>query len=260
MTGETHPSARLHDLHDGRLPPEARAEVEQHLLSCARCRSELEALRALSGAARQLSGAAPPAGLEAVLRDALDAEDRRSARSGQRRRALVAASALAAAVVLVVWAVRLRSGPDWPALAMTAQEQIERGDLALDLREARPERLEAALRARGASVRVLDLAMMGLQLVGGSVREVGGRTVALIAYRDPQGRILLCEMLPGGDIRLPSPTEERRQGAQLFSVYGRGGRTAVFWREGPVLCVLVGTAPREEVIALAMAKARQPEP
>jgi anti-sigma factor RsiW len=208
------------------------------------------------GAAHQLSGAAPPAGLEAVLRDGLDAYDRRSARVRQRRRALVAASALAAAAVLVVWAVRLRSGPDWPALAMLAQEQIERGELGLEVQERHPDRLEAALRARGASVRVLDLAMMGLQLLGGSVREVGGRTVALIAYRDPQGRILLCEMLPGANIRLPPSVEERRQGEMVFSVYARDGRTAVFWREGTVLCALVGTAPGEQIIALAMGKAR----
>jgi len=258
MSRGPHPSAALHDLHDGRLDPAERARVEEHLLSCARCRTELEALQALSGAARQLAGSPAPEDLEPLLRGALDAEDRRQA-GLRRRRLVVAASVLVVAGALVVWAARAPARPDWPAIAVATAERLERGELQLDMAEPRPDRLEAALRARGASVRVLDLGMMGLELLGGSVREVEGRRVAIIAYRDAQGRTVICEMLPGAGIRLPAAAEQRRQGMLLFHVYALRGRTAVFWHEGPVLCVLVGTGDAEAVVALAMAKAMVPE-
>jgi hypothetical protein len=212
----------------------------------------------VSGAARQLAESPAPDDLEPLLRGALDAEDRRHA-GLQRRRLVVAASVLVVAAALVLWALRAPARPDWPAIAVATAEQLERGKLLLDVAEPRPDRLEAALRARGASVRVLDLGMMGLELLGGSVRELGGRRVALIAYRDAQGRTLLCAMLPGADIRLPPSAEQRRQGTLLFHVYALRGRTAVFWHEGPVLCVLVGTGDTEGVVALAMAKAMVPE-
>ncbi|HZJ53877.1 MAG TPA: zf-HC2 domain-containing protein [Myxococcaceae bacterium] len=257
MSSGPHPSAALHDLHDGRLDPAERARVEEHLLSCTRCQSELEALRALSGAARQLAGSAVPGDFEPLLRGALDTEDRHQA--GVRRRRLVAASLLVVAAALVLWVLRAPARPDWAAIAVATAEQFERGQLLLDVAETSPDRLEAALRARGASVRVLDLGMMGLQLLGGSVREVEGRRVALIAYRDAQGRTLLCEMLPGAGIRLPRAADQRHQGTLVFHVYALRGRTAVFWHEGPVLCVLVGTGDAEAVVALAMAKAMVPE-
>jgi anti-sigma factor RsiW len=258
MSGGPHPSAALHDLHDGRLDPGERARVEEHLRACLQCQSELEALRALSGAARQLAGSAAPDDLGTLLRGTLDAEDRRNT-GLRRRRLVVAASALVVAAALVLWMVRAPARPDWPAIAVATAEQLERGELRLEVTEPRPDRLEAALRAEGASVRVLDLGMMGLELLGGSVREVEGRRVAVIAYRDAQGRTFLCEMLPGKGIRLPPTTEQRRQGTLLFHVYALRGRTAVFWHEGPVLCVLVGTGDAEAVVALAMAKAMVPE-
>jgi anti-sigma factor RsiW len=258
MSGGPHPSAALHDFHDGRLSAAERAEVEQHLRSCPRCESELEALRALSAAARELAATRTPGDLQNRLRGALDAEDRRQARV-RRRRWVTATSVLVAAVALVLWRTWPRLEPDWPAMAIAAGEQLERGELTLDITDRSREQLEATLRARGASVRVLDLAMMGLELLGGSVREVQGRRVALIAYRDAEGRTLLCEMLPGAGIHLPLSDEQRRQGPLVFDAYVRGGRTAVLWHEGPVLCILVGTGDREKVIALAMAKAMVPE-
>jgi hypothetical protein len=66
-------------------------------------------------------------------------------------------------------------------------------------------------------------------------------------------------MLPGKGIRLPPTTDQRHQGTLLFHVYALRGRTAVFWHEGSVLCVLVGTGDAEAVVALAMAKAMVPE-
>jgi anti-sigma factor RsiW len=258
MTSERHPIAQIHAWHDGRLPDDERSAVSAHLEGCAACRSELEGLRALDAGLRQLEQPQPPPGLEATLRTGLDREDAR--RTGQRRmRWLLGAATVGAMLVLAAVLARRGHEPDWPALAAAAHSELERGVLRLDVEESGPQALEQKLRAQGATVRVLDLAMMGFQLVGGSVREVDRHRIALVAYRNAEGRILLCEMFPGGDVRLPPPLEERRSGGIVFSVYDRVGRTAVFWREGEVLCALVSGGPRDEVVALAIAKAKVPD-
>lgn len=252
-----HPLAEIHAWHDGKLPGADRSRVEAHLKGCPACRSELEALRALDAKLRPAEAPASPE-LLGMLGRAMDAEDARRRAARRRARWVGAVAGVAAAALLAVVLARLGGEPDWPLLAAAAHAQLESGEPRLDVREEVPERLERALRARGATVRVLDLAMMGYQLVGGSVREVNGRRVAQVAYRNAEGRFLLCEMFPGADIRLPPPSEERRQGAIVFSVYGRAGRTAVFWREGETLCGLVSGGSRDVVVALAMAKARVP--
>lgn len=50
----------LNDYVDDRLPPAARAEVEQHLESCAECRALVADLRAVTQAAGELPALAPP--------------------------------------------------------------------------------------------------------------------------------------------------------------------------------------------------------
>ena len=256
MTGQGHPTEKIHLWHDGRLSAEERAQIEAHLEVCPACRSEFDALRTLDAAIRSPERPERPAGLEALLRRTLDAEDARRDWAKRRRRWSLAAVAMGVAVIVAVVIARLGLQPDWPLLAATAHAELEGGQLQLDVRERSPEMLQRELRARGATIRVLDLAMMGFELLGGSVPEVGGHRVALVAYRNAAGQTLLCEMFPGGDVRLPRPVEERHQGAIVFSVYAQTGRTVVFWREGSVLCGLVSGGSRDAVIALAMAKAR----
>jgi len=257
MSDERHPITEIHAWHDGRLPDDERLAVSTHLKGCAACRSELEGLRALDAGLQELEQPEHSLGLEAMLRARLDREDAR--RLDRRRlRRLLGATALGATIVLAALLARRGQEPDWPALAATAHAELERGVPRLDVEESAPQVLQQRLRARGATVRVLDLAMMGFQVIGGSVREVNRHRIALVVYRNADGRILLCEMFAGGDIRLPPPLEERRSGGIDFSVYDRVGRTAVFWREGEVLCALVSGGRREEVVALAIAKAKVP--
>jgi anti-sigma factor RsiW len=258
MTDERHPIAQIHAWHDGRLPDEERSAVSAHLAGCAACRSEFNALRVLDSGFHQSGPAELPPDLHATLRLGLDREDARKERAGRRMRWLLAAAAVGAVVLLATTLARRGLEPDWPALAAVAHAELESGGFDLDVRERVPEVLERALRERGATVRVLDLAMMGFQPLGGSVQKVKGQWVAMVAYRNAEGRILLCEMFSGGDIRLPPPLEEHREGGIAFSIYARGGRTVVFWREGSVLCALVGGGSRREVLALAVAKARLP--
>ena len=254
---EKHPLPEIHAWHDGRVSDEERAALARHVATCASCRSELEALGVLDALLHRLETPEMPPDREPMIRVGLDREQsrRRSRRRTWQLMALTTAAALVVFAVLRVWQA---PAPDWPALAAASFAELESGELRLDFDESVPQILEQKLRAQGATVRVLDLAMMGFQVIGGSVREVNRHRIALVVYRNAEGRILLCEMFAGGDIRLPPPLEERRSGGIDFSVYDRVGRTAVFWREGEVLCALVSGGRREEVVALAIAKAKVP--
>jgi len=252
---EKHPLPEIHAWHDGRVSDEERAALARHVATCASCRSELEALGVLDALLHRLETPEMPPDLEPMIRVGLDREQSRR-RSRRRMWQLMTLTTAAALVVFAVLRVWQAPAPDWPALAAASFAELESGELRLDFDESVPQILEQKLRAQGATVRVLDLAMMGFRLTGGSVRTVARRRVALIAYRDAAGRILLCEMLPAADVRLPVPLERRREGDLTFSVHAPPGLTAVFWREGEMLCALVSRGARDEVVALAIAKAR----
>ena len=104
-------------------------------------------------------------------------------------------------------------------------------------------------------VRVFDLGMMRYELVGGGVHSVRGRRSALFVYRDPDGHDLICQMNQGSLTELPAGGELHDHEGIRFVVYRRDGLTLVFWREGRVLCVLVGEGGTDVVLALASAKA-----
>ena len=91
--------------------------------------------------------------------------------------------------------------------------------------------------------------------MGGRVHELQGRKSALYAYRGPDRRIVLRQMLPGTLDELPPPDQVLEERGFTFQVYERGDATAVFWLEGEVLCVLVSDMPAPGLLALAREKA-----
>ena len=97
--------------------------------------------------------------------------------------------------------------------------------------------------------------MMEYGLIGGRVHELQGRPTALYVYRGPDGRVVLCQMLLGALEELPPADETYEERGFTFRVYRRGGRPAVFWLEGQVLCILVSDMPSPELLALAREKA-----
>ena len=119
--------------------------------------------------------------------------------------------------------------------------------------------LEAHFTRTGlAGIRVLDLAMMGFVLEGGSRHDLGGRPSALYVYRDRSGRPLVCQMYAGSLADLPLTGDLRDNGRFRFHVYSEGGATTVFWQEGPIVCALASRMPLDDVVALAFAKAMLP--
>lgn len=264
----THPFEALQDLFDNRLPPSEIEPVRNHLASCATCQSvwqDLDTSRAATASLR--AGRELPDGLLADVVAALDAPgslgeraDTASARSwiGGRRTWLSAAAVAVVAVGVGVWRFR-REDSAIPARVARDLERVTTGALALDMRTDQAAVLEAHFSRSGlAGIRVLDLAMMGYVLEGGSRHDLGGRPSALYVYRDRSRRPLVCQMYAGALADLPTTDDVRDNGPFRFHVYLEGGATTVFWQEGPIVCALASTLPRDEVVALAFAKAMLP--
>lgn len=147
-----------------------------------------------------------------------------------------------------------RSIPDAVADDLRAYRS---NDLALDAESENAVELEAYFASRSLPfpMRVFDLGMMDYRLVGATLRPVSGRVGTLVAYRGSEGRSLLCRMYEGRVQDLPRPFERRTNGGIVFQIYRDEDLTLVFWREGSVVCVLVGDGDPETVIQLAFAKA-----
>jgi len=245
-------SDQIDDLVSDELPEESRIELEAHLASCEGCRAELAALRSLRASTRGLAGAAdPPPGLERGVRSAL------AGASPARRRVVVLVSAAAVVAVAVVARWQLRPAPSGlPPDAFKSYATYREGRLPLAIRTA-----DAGVLGRFFGgllefrTRVIDLRMMGYELVGGRVYELQGRPSALSVYEGEGGRVVLCQMVAGSLAELPPADRTAEEGPFRFRVYQHGPLTAVFWLEGAVLCVLVSEAPWEEVLDLARRKA-----
>lgn len=241
---------------DGRLDPAALARVDAHLESCESCRRAAADLARMRELLRSLPSSPMPTELSDTIARALDAESASPSRQRLRRRQLVAAGLAAAALVTI--AVWLAQAPSLPSAAAGDIARVTSAELDLDLRTDEPAALERHFEAHGLPVRVLDLAMMGWQLEGGRVHALRGQPSALYVYRRADGRRLVCQMFAGTMADLPRPAETRESGGITFAVFHEGDRTVVFWQEGAILCVLGSDLPREEVVALAIAKAMKP--
>ena len=257
MVGHAHWSERIDDLVTGELPEGQREELERHLSSCEACQAELDALRALRGATRQLAAtAAVPAGLDADVRAALDGAPRVSPRPARSRGTwLAVAAAVMIAAAAAVW-FQAPASEDLPGAAIRSYQLHRVGQLPLAIEAVDEEVLQGFFeRQLEFPARVIDLRMMEYALIGGRVHELQGRPTALYTYRGPDGRIVLCQMLLGTLEELPPADETYEERGFTFRVYRRGERTAVFWLEGQVLCILVSDMPAPELLALAREKA-----
>lgn len=268
MRDGDHPSeAAQHEFVDGRSTLDERASIERHLDTCRVCARRVEALMAV----RKLlvieadREAGPDAAFEARLREALDREDAAQAGATARSRGArwtAIVSFAAAATFALLWLGPLRGArpPDLASAAFADASAARRGALDLALRTSDAEALARFHGDRGISFpsRVLDLAMMGWTLEGGSTGPFADRPSALAFYRDAAARWLVCRMFQGSLAELPAPDDRFDASGFTFQVYRRDGATAVFWLEGDVLCVLVSERPEAEVRALAVAKAMLP--
>jgi anti-sigma factor RsiW len=272
-----HPHDALQDALDGRLDARQLADLQRHLEVCVECRREIDALRwtkAQAAAARTLVTAPPD--LEASVRRALDAIDAEGAatsgneppvttpaRSRGRSRGwwTVAGVAAAAALLVAVWTISRLAAPSLPDRVASDYQAYRAGRLGLAVQTHDVAAIEAYFRREGITfqTRVFDLRMMQFEALGGRVHRLDGRPSALLVYRGPDGRPLVCQMYEGQTTELPAPARRLTHKGVEFRVYEKDGLTLVFWQEpdGRVTCVLVGDGDPQAVISLAFAKATE---
>lgn len=255
-------SLEIQDLLDDRLEENHRAQLEAHLTTCDACQHELAVLRWVKESVRGSAAELPP-DLARRIGAALDEQDGAMAATPRhlpRIRLRVWHAAVAAAVVValasLVPLVRNTYRTDIAAVVVSDLERYRAGDLQLALTTAGTVELERFFSASGAPSRVFDLGMMKYRVVGGLVHVLEGRPTALFVYQHESGQILLCEMYAGDPGDLPPPKSVRSHDGIEFRVYERNGISLVFWPEGGVMCVLVGSLPTEDLVQLAFAKAQ----
>ncbi|MGH7569158.1 MAG: anti-sigma factor family protein [Gemmatimonadales bacterium] len=257
----SHAGDALQLLLDERLPPDGRAAIEAHLVTCERCRRELDALRRVKAVVREAlpEYAVPPelaARVSAALATEAAGRAARVPRVTRLRRVALAGLSLAAAALLVIVLAR-RDRPDFVTAAAEDLIRYRAAGLALQIATGDPQTLERFFAQGGIpfAARVFDLGMMGYRLRGGRLHRLAGRVSALFAYEGHAGERVLCQMYQGATSDLPSAAEEREHDGIRFRIYRSGGLTLVFWQEGSVVCVLAADGDPEAAIQLAYAKA-----
>lgn len=255
---EMHPRLEeIQELLDGRLQGEARRSIEAHLEPCATCRARYERMMETRRILRMTVSETEevPEALRARIVSTLDKE-RAPRRHGWR----LAAGLAAAAALAIVFILRVRQpAGDLPAAAIRDFETVSAGKSPLELQTSDAAQLQTWFdRQLGFSSRVFDLGMMGYHLAGGRIDEVADKPSALFVYRREDGALVICEMFQAVTSELPADAERRHHNGIEFFIFERDGTTTVFWQEGSVVCVLASRINREELIALAYAKAMQP--
>ncbi len=180
---------------DGELDEAAAAKVREHLASCACCREEAEALRALSQGVRaafpeRRRGA--PDDVKRRIREALE-DKMRTWEAGSPRRARILrvvlrasafAAATAAILILVVAGLVVGIFPD-PAAAELARDHLG----CIGMREdwvTEPAKIAAVLsREGGAGAVLVRLEAAGYRLRGALVCEVRGRRYVHLGFVAP---------------------------------------------------------------------------
>lgn len=268
-----HYAEELQDALDGRLVPEQRVEIEEHLKSCVVCAGLYERLRWTRDLMAEVGDLPLPSELSARVSAVLEREDQspgltvgppamRVKHRGTGRWAvwgLPLAAALAVAVGVSTWLYRSPPVAATPQALATAFDSYKREALSLALSTSDISQLEAFFGATDLdfSVRVLDLDMMGYRPLGGRIVDVDGRRAALLVYQ-AGARVVLCIMYRGDAAVDGRGGEVRAHAGFDFYVHRINGKTVVLWQEGSVTCGLVGDGDPQAVIDLAFAKAMKP--
>ena len=94
----------------------------------------------------------------------------------------------------------------------------------------------------GQSIHAPDLSQFGFRLVGGRLLPAAGRPAAQFMYERDDGQRITCYM---------AISEDGRETA--FRIHEQAGMTALYWLEGTLGYVMVGSAERDEMIRMARA-------
>lgn len=237
--------ADLCALADGTLAAERRPAVEARVAASPELQRLLERQQQAVQATRALADEPVPQALREAVETSRPARARRPAPRLLPRRALAGGLAL---VLVAVLAVILTRGPGAPTVAEAAQ-------LA-----QRPPTGPAPAAADQAGTR-LDVDVEGVvfpafergfgwHAVGTRREELGGRDTVVVVYGKGSRRIGYA-IVGGSALSRPGGAAGTTRGGVLYQTLEIGGKPVVTWRRDGHTCVLVGAAPRNELLTLA---------
>jgi anti-sigma factor RsiW len=235
--------AELSAFADGTLPPERMAAVEARVAASAELRELVDRQRRSLSATSALASEEVPES----LRSTVDAHRRRRpSRRGSLRLAPRLALAVALAAAAIVAAVVLTGGPGSPTVADAARLGKRPATAP-----APAPKSSTKLAADVQGVAFPNLApLYGWHGVGVRTDRLDGHDAKVVYYaKDGRRLAYVIVTLPG----LPRPSGARsttRRGV-VYQTLRVNGRLAVTWRRGGRTCVLIGDAPRSELVTLA---------
>jgi len=217
---------------DGELPPDVRAEMEQHLAACPACRLVVEHEFAFRDAyvARLRPDPAPPA-----LRDEIEALIARAGapppprRLARLRHAAAGAALLAAGLVLGVMLASVLERRDvltrLADASVDQHQKLVRGVLPPDIAGVSPRVAEEWFRRRlDFNVSLPELNNPDLTLLGARISHLGSIEVAALEYRLDSKHVSLF-VIPDEAYRRLGLSEKPK-----FKVLNHRGYDVIVWR------------------------------
>jgi anti-sigma factor RsiW len=238
--------ADLCALADGTLPADRRDEVEARVAGSPELQELLEKQRRAVQATRLLAADDVPASLQTGV------EERRralgSSRSGRRLVPRLALAGAAAVAAVVVAAVVLNGGPGAPTVADAARlaTQPPTGPAPAPAGTA-GTRLAIALEG----ISFPDFARLyGWTALGVRYGRVDGRDATVVVYGKGQRRLGYA-IVAGAVLSPPADGEAAVIDGVEYQTLRLNDLLVVTWRRGGHTCVLIGQAPRAELLKLA---------
>jgi anti-sigma factor RsiW len=235
--------AELAALADGTLPAERRPAVEARVAASPELQELLERQRRALTATQALASEPVPAS----LRDSVEAG--RRARGARPRWLMprVAVTAAVAVVVAVMASVVLTGGPGAPTVAEAARFATEPPSGPAPRSAGDGTRLAADVEG----VVFPDLLRSyGWRAVGVNHGKVDGRDATTVVY-ERDGRRIAYAVVSGSGLSRPSAAEATTREGVLYQTLRVDGQLVVTWRRLGHTCVLIGAAPRSELLTLA---------
>ncbi len=167
---------------------------------------------------------------------------------GRRRALRLGAVGALVAVVAAIAVLSLSGGPGAPSLAAVAHlaGQAPSGQAPAPVAGSATQ---LAVAVQG--VAFPDLAQSyGWQALGVRHGRIGGRDATAVYY-GKGGRRLGYVIVAGPGLPRPSAAQATTLGGVQYQTLRLNGALAVTWRRGGHTCVLIGAAPRDELLTLA---------
>jgi anti-sigma factor RsiW len=237
--------AELCALADGTLPAERRPAIEARVAASPELQMLVDRQRQAVAATRVLASEPTPESLRATVKANRRARDARRGRAWLVPR-LGVAGALAAVVVVV--AVVLSGGPGGPTVAEAAQ-LADRPPTDPSPPALGDSGTRLALDVEGVAFPDL-LRSFGWRPAGVRRDKLDGRNATTLFYEKGARRIAYV-IVAGTALPRPEGAQGTTREGVLFQTLRVDGREAVTWRRAGRTCVLIGTAPRDELLALA---------